>query len=288
MVRSSTTTGPQPKEKARETMDSNEKDDEIEKAAGRQPFIEIETVTQPGIEEEPVISKKKVEHTDLEAVPDAKQESKSTEDSRKNMEKSSKRPKAQKSKMKGEEYSEEESDWDDSIVEGEDFEMDELEKEKPTDSVSTKESTNQDESTEMESKSETEPETETDPETTEQETALETGTKTALGTGTTEKSAKQIPKPEPEPQASPTETTKDSKEKHLTVPTRKPKFIDGASCEVYTDDVCLEQQNDMGLKRRHQCCYKGIYLTEKCVPELCSKDTYNVCCFQKFIQVGTK
>ena len=101
----------------------------------------------------------------------------------------------------------------------------------------------------------------------------------------TESSPKQIPKPQP--QASPTEpggTLGQSTTTHTPF-VRQPKFIDGASCEEYTDEVCLEQQKDLGLTRRHKCCYKGIYVTDRCIPELCSEENYNVCCFQKFIQV---
>lgn len=168
---------------------------------------------------------------------------------------------------------------EEELIEGEDFEEDETETGDESDKWKTETQWSQqngdtEDSTEekKESISETATETEEDNENDD-----------VFAPNPTSESAGQIPAPMAEGLKQPSPTNPSNPNKG-PIPSRKPKFIGGASCAEYTDDVCMEQQDDIGTANRHMCCYKGIYLTGKCQPKYCTDQTYNVCCFQKFIQ----
>lgn len=63
-------------------------------------------------------------------------------------------------------------------------------------------------------------------------------------------------------------------------------FVDNIPCSAYTDAVCFQQQQRNGVGNIHHCCHKGIYLSDACVANNCGNETYQLCCFQKFVQVN--
>ncbi|KRY71947.1 Selenoprotein Pb, partial [Trichinella pseudospiralis] len=68
---------------------------------------------------------------------------------------------------------------------------------------------------------------------------------------------------------------------------KKPKYYWSLTppaemnCSAYTDSVCLKLQ---AKNRSHPCCNKGIYVTGLCTADLCTPDTNQLCCFQRYQQ----